>query len=142
MKTWKLAVRTGLLRIMTAPLAVRCMAEGEKVKFKFFDAASKKETIVESLVGMTVLEAAHKHDVQLEGACEGNCACGTCHVVLDEATFKKLSAAKEEEEDVLQVAFDRKGTSRLACQVKVTKELEGATVTMPAQTRNINVKKF
>ncbi|BBG98754.1 MITOCHONDRIAL FERREDOXIN 2 [Prunus dulcis] len=40
------------------------------------------ETHIKVPIGMSMLEAAHEHDIELEGACEGSCACSTCHVIV------------------------------------------------------------
>jgi ferredoxin, 2Fe-2S len=98
---------------------------------------TKKE--VEAPNGLSVLEIAHKNDIDLEGACEGSLACSTCHVVVDQEWFDKLGEASEEEEDMLDLAFGLTHTSRLGCQVKMTDELDGLSVTLPAATRNMLV---
>lgn len=86
--------------------------------------------------GTTVLEAAHENGIPLEGACEGSLACSTCHVIVDEAFYGKLKAAEEDEEDMLDMAFGLTPTSRLGCQIIVTKELDGITLKIPSATRN------
>jgi 2Fe-2S ferredoxin len=91
--------------------------------------------------GISILEAAHKHSLPLEGACEGSLACATCHVVVDPAWFSKLPTAKEEEEDMLDLAFGLTHTSRLGCQIILSDELSGIRITLPNATRNINVGK-
>jgi 2Fe-2S ferredoxin len=89
-------------------------------------------------VGTTILEAAHNNDVDLEGACEGSLACSTCHIIVDDAYFGKLSEPSEDEEDMLDLAFGLTKTSRLGCQIILTKELDGITVEIPDETRNIS----
>ncbi len=96
--------------------------------------------VVEAPVGLSVLEIAHKNDIDLEGACEGSLACSTCHVIVDDAWFDKLDEATEEEEDMLDLAFALTHTSRLGCQIKITPELDGLTVTLPSATRNMMVE--
>ena len=98
---------------------------------------TKKE--VEAPNGLSVLEVAHKNDIDLEGACEGSLACSTCHVIVDQEWFDKLGEASEEEEDMLDLAFGLTHTSRLGCQIKMTDELDGLSVTLPAATRNMLV---
>lgn len=90
--------------------------------------------------GTTILEAAHQNKIALEGACEGSLACSTCHVIVDEAYFDRLDEAKEEEEDMLDLAFGLTHTSRLGCQIKITNELDGIKVKLPAATRNMMVQ--
>jgi 2Fe-2S ferredoxin len=87
--------------------------------------------------GLTVLEIAHKHKIDLEGACEGSLACSTCHVIVDDQWYSKLIQASDAEEDMLDLAFGLTPTSRLGCQIIMTKELDGLTVKLPCATRNI-----
>ena len=98
---------------------------------------TKKE--VDAPNGLSVLEVAHKNDIDLEGACEGSLACSTCHVVVDKEWFEKLDEASEEEEDMLDLAFGLTHTSRLGCQIKMSDDLNGLTVTLPTATRNMLV---
>ncbi|TCS62172.1 ferredoxin family 2Fe-2S iron-sulfur cluster binding protein [Varunaivibrio sulfuroxidans] len=108
-------------------------------KMTFID-ANGKSLEVDAPEGLSVLEIAHKNDIDLEGACEGSLACSTCHVVVDDAWFDKLGEASEEEEDMLDLAFGLTHTSRLGCQIKMTEELDGLVVTLPAATRNMLVE--
>ncbi|MEI7712247.1 MAG: ferredoxin family 2Fe-2S iron-sulfur cluster binding protein [Rhodospirillales bacterium] len=87
--------------------------------------------------GLSVLEIAHKHDIDIEGACEGSLACSTCHVVVDAAWIGKLSKATEDEEDMLDLAFGLTETSRLGCQIVMSDALDGLVVKLPAGTRNM-----
>ncbi|CAI3950425.1 ferredoxin family 2Fe-2S iron-sulfur cluster binding protein [Commensalibacter communis] len=89
------------------------------------------EREVDAPAGLSVLEIAHKNDIDLEGACEGSLACATCHVVVDEAWWDKLKSAAEEEEDMLDMAFGLEKTSRLGCQIIMTEELDGLVVRLP-----------
>jgi 2Fe-2S ferredoxin len=91
---------------------------------------------VEAPVGLSILEIAHKHNVDLEGACEGSLACSTCHVVVDPEWYELLPQAKEDEEDMLDLAFGLTRTSRLGCQIIITEELDGLTVSVPGGARN------
>ena len=91
---------------------------------------------VEAPLGLSVLEIAHKHGVDIEGACEGSLACSTCHVIVNKAWFKKLETPTEDEEDMLDLAFGLTQTSRLGCQIVVTEALDGLVVKLPASTRN------
>ncbi len=90
---------------------------------------------VEAPVGLSVLEVAHKHDVDIEGACEGSLACSTCHVIVDPAWYGKLARATEDEEDMLDLAFGLEKTSRLGCQIVMTEALDGLTVKLPSAVR-------
>ncbi|WP_198376178.1 ferredoxin family 2Fe-2S iron-sulfur cluster binding protein [Neoroseomonas rubea] len=95
---------------------------------------SRKE--VEAPLGLSVLEIAHRHGVDIEGACEGSLACSTCHVIVDGAWFGKLAKPTEDEEDMLDLAFDLQETSRLGCQIIMTDALDGLVVKLPAGSRN------
>lgn len=108
----------------------------EKVKIIFVDQGQEKE--FEVPVGTTVLEAAHNNDIDLEGACEGSLACSTCHVVVDQDYYDKLDEPSEDEEDMLDLAFGLTTTSRLGCQITMTKDLDGLKVVVPGETRNVS----
>lgn len=92
---------------------------------------------VEAPVGLSVLEIAHDNDIDIEGACGGSLACSTCHVIVDPAWYGKLEEPEEEEEDMLDLAFQLTRTSRLGCQIVMTEELDGLVVTLPNETRNM-----
>lgn len=92
---------------------------------------------VEAPAGLSILEIAHRNDVDIEGACEGSLACSTCHVIVEEAWFDRLPEPSEDEEDMLDLAFDLQKTSRLGCQIIVTEALDGLTVRLPGETRNM-----
>jgi 2Fe-2S ferredoxin len=92
---------------------------------------------VDAPLGLSVLEIAHKYDIDIEGACEGSLACSTCHVVIDPEWYELLREATEDEEDMLDLAFGLTATSRLGCQIIITEELDGLTVRLPASTRNL-----
>src|SRR5688572_26432452 len=106
----------------------------ETVTIIFITNGEKKEVKVP--IGTTVLEAAHNNDINLEGACEGSLACSTCHVIVDKKFYDLLSPPSEDEEDMLDLAFGLTPTSRLGCQIVITKELDGLVLTVPDETRN------
>jgi 2Fe-2S ferredoxin len=92
---------------------------------------------VDAPLGLSVLEVAHKHGVDIEGACEGSLACSTCHVIVDPDWYELLKEACDDEEDMLDLAFGLTKTSRLGCQIIITDELDGLTVKLPQATRNM-----
>ena len=92
---------------------------------------------VDAPLGLSVLEIAHQHDIDIEGACEGSLACSTCHVIVDKVWFTRLATPTEDEEDMLDLAFGLTETSRLGCQIVMTPELDGLVVKLPAGTRNM-----
>ncbi len=93
--------------------------------------------MVDAPLGLSVLEIAHKHGIDIEGACEGSLACSTCHVIVDAAWFCQLAAPTEDEEDMLDLAFGLEETSRLGCQIVITAALDGLVVKLPAGSRNL-----
>jgi len=92
---------------------------------------------VDAPLGLSVLEIAHKYDIDIEGACEGSLACSTCHVIVDPDWYELLRDATEDEEDMLDLAFGLTQTSRLGCQIIMTEELDGLTVRLPKATRDL-----
>jgi ferredoxin, 2Fe-2S len=92
---------------------------------------------VEAALGASVLQVARRHDIDIEGACEGSLACSTCHVIVDPEWYDLLKEATEDEDDMLDLAFNLTKTSRLGCQIMITEELDGLTVRLPAATRNL-----
>lgn len=96
-----------------------------------------KRREVDAPVGLSVLEIAHKHGVDIEGACEGSLACSTCHVIVDPSWYEQLAPASEDEEDMLDLAFGLEKTSRLGCQIVMSPELNGLVVKLPSSVRNM-----
>jgi len=92
---------------------------------------------VDAPVGLSVMEIAHRHGVDIEGACDGSLACSTCHVIVEPAWSGKLDEASEDEEDMLDLAFGLEETSRLGCQIIMSDEFDGLTVRLPNETRNM-----
>ena len=82
--------------------------------------------------GERLLDAAQRGGLPLEGTCGGAMACATCHVVIDAADFARLTPAREEEEDMLDLVPDAVRTSRLACQIVLTEELDALTIRLPS----------
>ncbi len=88
-------------------------------------------------VGTTVMAAALKNGIDgIVAECGGVCMCSTCHVFVDEKFFDRLPPAQDTEEAVLEIsAEERRPTSRLSCQIKVTDDLDGLIVRLPARQR-------
>uniref|UniRef100_A0A7S2KIH5 2Fe-2S ferredoxin-type domain-containing protein n=1 Tax=Leptocylindrus danicus TaxID=163516 RepID=A0A7S2KIH5_9STRA len=72
----------------------------------------------------------------VECACGGNMSCATCHVYLDDETFRELGPPCEGEMDMLDLAFEPKETSRLGCQIVMDENVDGMTVTIPSGVNN------
>ncbi|KAF5748394.1 adrenodoxin-like protein 2 mitochondrial [Tripterygium wilfordii] len=113
--------------------------EQQEISVTFVD-KDGEEKHIKVPVGMSMLEAAHQNDIELEGACEGSLACSTCHViVMDIEYYNKLEEPTDEENDMLDLAFGLTETSRLGCQVIAKPELDGVRLAIPAATRNFAV---
>ena len=93
---------------------------------------------VEVEPGTTLLEASEKAGAHVGHACGGVCACSTCHVVVAKEDFERLPAASEEEDDLLDFAWQVRPTSRLACQIMLTEDLGTLTVQMPGGAYNLD----
>ncbi|WP_292882683.1 2Fe-2S iron-sulfur cluster-binding protein [Nisaea sp.] len=105
---------------------------GEKISVTFVKPDGTQET-VEAETGESVMQAAVFNDVEgIEAECGGSCVCATCHVYLDEEGMKLAPPAQEDELAMLDdAAAERRETSRLSCQIKLTPEMDGLTVTIP-----------
>jgi len=87
--------------------------------------------------GDNLLKLGQAAGLPLEGTCEGQMACSTCHVIVAADWFDKLTEASEEEEDMLDFAAGARRTSRLSCQIDLTAELDGLTVTVPSESNDL-----
>jgi ferredoxin len=103
---------------------------------RFFRADGTLDKEVEAEPGQRLLDVAWAAREPLEGACEGVMACSTCHVIVDAEDFAKLPPASEEEEDLLDLASHASRTSRLACQIILTADMESLNVRIPAGATN------
>lgn len=102
-----------------------------------FISANGERVEAEGQPGQRLLELAQAADQPLEGTCEGQMACSTCHVIVAQDWFGKLPRASEDEEDMLDLAASVSRTSRLACQIELTDELDGLEVRIPGESRNM-----
>ena len=106
------------------------------VKVTFIERNGNRKE-VETQPGLSLLEIAHANNIDIEGACEGSLACSTCHVIVETDWYSRLPDADEDEEDMLDLAFALTKTSRLGCQIIVTEDLDGLTVKLPQEVRNM-----
>ena len=88
----------------------QCRQFSKKIPFYFIEGKSGNKVLVEGELGKTVLDVAVAHDIDIEGACGGELACSTCHVVVSEQLFNILPKKKEEEDDMLDLAWGLKAT--------------------------------
>ncbi|EDO19496.1 hypothetical protein Kpol_1018p24 [Vanderwaltozyma polyspora DSM 70294] len=114
---------------------------GEELKITFIlkDGAQKTFEVAE---GETMLDIAQGHNLDMEGACGGSCACSTCHVIVDPDYYDALPEPTDEENDMLDLAYGLTETSRLGCQIKMSKDIDGIRVALPAMTRNVSASDF
>jgi ferredoxin len=104
---------------------------------RFISADGNDEMEVLAPAGARLLDIAQNVGQPLEGTCEGQMACSTCHVIVAAADFAKLPQASEDEEDMLDLAAHVTRHSRLACQIWLTEDLETLTVHIPGGVHNM-----
>ena len=104
---------------------------------RFVSADGMRTEEAQGAPGDRLLDLAQAYGQPLEGTCEGQMACSTCHVVVAAEDFDRLPPASEEEEDMLDLALGATRTSRLACQIVLTDALDGLTVRMPPGARDM-----
>ncbi len=98
------------------------------------------ETVsVDAEPGARLLEVAQAAGMPLEGTCEGQMACSTCHVYLSDEWFDKVTPASMDEEDMLDLAAGVARTSRLACQIEISDALDGLEVRIPGVARDMQI---
>jgi ferredoxin len=104
---------------------------------RFLDASGDLAAEVEAPAGERLLDVAQAAGQPLEGTCEGQMACSTCHVIVAAEDFAYLPAPSENEEDLLDLAAHVTRHSRLSCQIWLTEALDRLTVRMPGAARNM-----
>ncbi|HEX7876566.1 MAG TPA: 2Fe-2S iron-sulfur cluster-binding protein [Sphingobium sp.] len=107
------------------------------IRVTFISADGERRQEVDAAAGSVLLDVAQAAGQPLEGACEGQMACSTCHVIVDVADFEKLPPASEDEEDMLDLAASATRTSRLSCQIVLDDKLDGLTVRIPGESYNM-----
>lgn len=134
-----------LRKIKTSPLILHGDYEYEPPKSKedivnvtYVDKDGNKKQ-VQGKVGDNLMYLAHRHEIEMEGACEASLACTTCHCYVQGEYLSKLPAPEEKEDDLLDLAPFLKDNSRLGCQIILNKELDGIEVHLPKATRNFYV---
>ena len=89
-----------------------------------------KEHQLEATVGFSIMEIIRDAGLDMEAICGGCCACATCHCYIDEKWVDKIPTTDDDEESMLDQAFDIKKNSRLTCQIPFSEELDGITLTL------------
>ncbi|KAL1991934.1 hypothetical protein VTN49DRAFT_5242 [Thermomyces lanuginosus] len=115
---------------------------GEEINVSFIDKEGNRHDF-QVAEGDNLLDIAQANDLEMEGACGGSCACSTCHVIVEDPEYyDRMPEPDDDENDMLDLAFGLTETSRLGCQVKMTKDLDGLVVRLPAMTRNMQASDF
>ncbi|XP_062866471.1 adrenodoxin [Trichomycterus rosablanca] len=119
-------------RNITSCNVVQPLRSENKVTVNFINRDGEKITVKAS-PGDSLLDVVVDQELDIDGfgACEGTLACSTCHVIFEEDTYKQLGAISDEEMDMLDLAYGLTDTSRLGCQICLTKSLDGMTVRVP-----------
>ena len=107
------------------------------IRVRFLSSDGERVQEVDAPAGERLLDVAQAAGQPLEGTCEGQMACSTCHVIVAAADFAKLPPASEEEEDLLDLAACVTRHSRLACQIRLDETLDGLTVRMPGASHDM-----
>lgn len=102
-----------------------------------FITAKGEKVEAQAQQGQRLLELGQNAGLPLEGTCEGQMACSTCHVVVADEWFAKLVPASDDEEDMLDLAAGVTRTSRLSCQIELTDALDGLEVRIPEEARDM-----
>ncbi|WP_425429628.1 2Fe-2S iron-sulfur cluster-binding protein [Erythrobacter tepidarius] len=107
-----------------------------KIGVTFIDPRGKQVETT-AAPGDNLLRVGQAAGLPLEGTCEGQMACSTCHVIVAPEWFDRLPPASEEEEDMLDFAAGARRTSRLSCQIELTAQMDGLTVSVPATSNDL-----
>ena len=102
-------------------------------KVTYIESSGNSRTI-EIANGLSVMEGAVQNDIPgIDADCGGGMACATCHIYVNEEWFDKIPKKEDGEEDMLDMAFEPKKNSRLSCQLIISDELDGLTVSIPSK---------
>ena len=107
------------------------------MKVRFVSADGDRVSEVDARDGDRLLDVAQANGQPLEGTCEGQMACSTCHVIVAVEDFDKLPPASADEDDLLDLAASVTRTSRLSCQIRLEERWGSLTVRMPAESRDM-----
>ena len=102
-----------------------------------FVTATEERVTAQGTEGDNLLRVGQAAGMPLEGTCEGQMACSTCHVIVARDWFGRLPRATEDEEDLLDLAAGVRPTSRLACQIELTAALDGLEVRIPGDSHDM-----
>jgi ferredoxin len=105
-----------------------------------FITAEGERVIAQGVEGTRLLELGQGAGLPLEGTCEGQMACSTCHVIVSPDWFAQLKPASSDEEDMLDLAAGVSRTSRLSCQITLTDKLDGLEVRIPGHANDMQLR--
>ena len=122
-------------------ISQKCFNSTKEI-IKFYVLDRDKKINIEGKKGEKLLDICRKYNINLIGACEGGCACSTCHVILEKEVYNKLPPPSEKEEDILDGAPELTPTSRLSCQILIDNNFSGAKIKLPSRQKNIDLTLF
>jgi ferredoxin-2, mitochondrial len=122
-------------RVSMRPLRRR---EFDLVRVSFVSSNGERIT-AEAEPGSRLLEVGQGAGIPLEGTCEGQMACSTCHVIVASEWFDKLIPASSDEEDMLDLAAGVTQNSRLSCQIELSEALDGIEVHVPKVSNDMQI---
>ncbi|CAD2213532.1 ferredoxin 2fe-2S-like protein [Angomonas deanei] len=138
-----------MLRFASVPLATYtpslmtsafrfCATKPIKVKVTVHSDVDKVSKTIEAPEGITLMEAIRDiAKLDMEAACDGTCACSTCHVILTQESYDRLAETPSEDEmDMLDLAPKVSKTSRLSCQVNLSSKTNPLVLTIPDEMEN------
>jgi len=102
-----------------------------------FETREGGKITVDAAEGLSLLEVGQSAGLPLEGTCEGQMACSTCHVIIDDDWFARLPPTTDDEEDMLDLTAQVVRTSRLSCQITLGPALNGLKVRLPSESRDM-----
>lgn len=112
-------------------LSTQAQAQPQTVPIIYVNPEGEEQE-VQAEIGMNLLDVAHANNIELEGACGGELACATCHLIFEKQIYDTLPEKEDEEDDMLDLAFHLTDTSRLGCQICTTEQFSGMKVIIPA----------
>ncbi|XP_034031798.1 adrenodoxin-like [Thalassophryne amazonica] len=141
-RTAALAPAAWLSGRRTLTCSTQPLRSDNKVTVHFINRDGEKIT-VKAPVGDSLLDVVVNEDLDIDGygACEGTLACSTCHLIFDEEVYKKLGPISDEEMDMLDLAYGLTDTSRLGCQICLTKALDGLVAKVPESVADVRQSK-
>jgi len=142
---WEVGEDAGLDALASAVDAEILRTEGKEEVTVHVTSPNGTKFDVIALEGLSLYDVVHNSQGKgaevlqefIECACSGVMACSTCHVIVQPAWFKKVGEPCEAEQDMIDLAFEPTDTSRLGCQLVLSKELDGLEISIPRDANNL-----